>query len=457
MRSFKRRIEAAVFENLGIVQMSELLKMDHNRSGHLRDWITQWRQGQTKGLKCRCMACGHPVFITAKSFNGVNYPLFSHFAGQTKFCPWHSDPTKNPDAVRALQYQGQQESIPHRFACEQIASLCRLDPMCTEAIVNAYRPPTKEDFGRYPDVLAKWTGIGEIVFEVQLSNTFQTEIADRVGHYENEGTSLIWVLFGVDPSENQLKQSFKDVIRRHRGNAFVLDQESIEASMKHQTIMLKCYLEDDQGSFGSFHLVGLSDLNFGKSHLPFYKDRVTEQINRRAHKARQPCFKYLNTISGISGGVVDDTLAKREFMDHIRRISPDIPAADINEIIHLIALIFSAIASVKGSGKLYGSAQANISAMINSSLTRYEFKKYANVVSFFLENSAVGKNVNKSVGEHISRAMKDAKGNLCLDQEPEWQLLSQLVPEVFDPITRKQLGDLSELPVWAVPTKASPP
>jgi competence CoiA-like predicted nuclease len=63
---------------------------------------------------------------------------------------------------------------------------------------------------------------GAFAIEFQLSGTFQTEISARCKNYEYAGIPLLWILFGMDTSAD-VQQSFHDVIRRHRGNAFVLD------------------------------------------------------------------------------------------------------------------------------------------------------------------------------------------------------------------------------------------
>ena len=123
--------------------------------------------------------------------------------------------------------------------CEQVAELVAMDERYIRHEVAQYLPPTESAHGRFPDVYVEWKGFGPFAVEFQMSGTFQTEISFRGKHYEREGIPLLWVLFGID-TDSQISQSFLDVIRRHRGNAFVLDTRAIEASKKQRTLVLSC-------------------------------------------------------------------------------------------------------------------------------------------------------------------------------------------------------------------------
>lgn len=223
----RRLVEAAIFEGeIGPVCARELIAMPADQWGILRDRITDHRQRRPSGLCCRCMMCGDPVFIRTSRWNGQSLPHFAHFKDGGHSCPWRTGDTKHPDLARAAQYQGRQESAAHRLLCEHIAAIARLDPRHVKSTVNTYRAPTENEHGRFPDVAVTWRDFREFAVEVQLSHTFQTEISARCTHYERENVALIWVLYGFDPRAETLPQNFIDVVRRHRGNAFMMDRES---------------------------------------------------------------------------------------------------------------------------------------------------------------------------------------------------------------------------------------
>lgn len=449
MRKPVRRIEAARFHGqVGVVSINELMALPKDTWGNLRDRITDYRSGSPQGIKCTCLACDHPVFIKVSSLNSRKYPLFSHYAPAPDDCQWRSEETSHPDELRAAQYAGKQESAAHRNICDQIAELCRLDQRCTQATVNEYRAPKVEKSGRYPDVNTSWTSFGDIVFEVQLSNTFQTEISERSLHYAREGARLIWVLYGFDLYKDQLKQSFIDVIRRHRGNAFVLDQQAINESYKQQKLILKCYMKSGD-QFDSFELVGLDQLNLKAAGLPFREDRIIPALRQKIDEQRRPCFTYLDTIKGSHVYLTKEGIERRnKLATYLSSLEPELTSSNhLSEVIDLVALVFSAIRFVKGSSDLYGSRQNNITQMLNSSLSGSVLGKYHEIISTLIEETPLKKFIKPSVITHLERARHEHQNGRLYTTEK--RLLGKLVPEIFHGPTRQLLADLEELPEWA--------
>lgn len=400
--------------------------------------------------------CGDPVFIRARKRSGVRYPLFSHFQGGGLYCPWHHGANEHPDQLRRDQYRGQQESQTHRLLCEQIATLSKLDERYVSSAVNAYRPPTESDYGRYPDVAVLWRDFPECVFEVQLSRTFQTEISARCTHYEREGVTLVWVLFGFDLRHAELPQSFVDVIRRHRGNAFILDHESVAASHQQRTIVLKCYLQSADGSFDPPRLVRLDELIFPKDSLPYLEDRISKPLLDRIVETRRPCFEYLKTVEGVSYGVENKSPERERFLVTLRAITPQLSCwgqtkvDEENAVLRLIACVFSLIAEANGKPRIYGTKQPNVVAMLNTWLNnREEVQRCAPILRHLLRSKPLAHLVKGTVGQHLIRAEARMNGNLTLENEPEWIILEKLVPEIFNPRIREQLRYLSMLPAWA--------
>lgn len=236
-----------MIEHVGPVSARELLRMPEDDWGIIRDRITDHTSGKTDGRVARCMMCNGRVFIQTRVKSGKRLPYFAHYKGGDPNCKWFHSKTMLPDAARAAQYQGRQESVAHRMLCEQIDELVRLDGRFVKSTVGQYHTPTEGQYGRYPDVYVEWQGFQPFAIELQLSSTFQTEVSGRSVYYAREGVTLIWVLFGLDLQSGDIPQSFRDVIRRHRGNAFLLDLDAIEASRRQKTLVLKCYLKKRTG------------------------------------------------------------------------------------------------------------------------------------------------------------------------------------------------------------------
>ncbi len=163
----------------------------------------------------------------------------------------------------------------HRLLCNLIAELAAADPRAEAVTVDEYLPPTANAHGRYPDVYVRWGGLPPMAIELQLSRTFQTEISARCVHYDREGIALIWVLYGVELDAEDIPQSFRDVLSRHRMNAFLLDQAAIEASHAQNTLVLSYRLAKPGGGFEPSRQVRLDALTFPSGGLPFVKDRLT--------------------------------------------------------------------------------------------------------------------------------------------------------------------------------------
>ena len=296
----QRIIEVAVVDRVGPITAQQLMTMSEAEWGLLRQRITDARRERGPASIAACLRCGGAVFIKARAFRSQRLPYFAHFKGADTTCPWFTGDTQDPDSLKAGQYHGRQESPAHRLICEQIAALAEQDPSCSRVAVDTYLAPTAEGHGRYPDVLVTYEDGRAVAFEIQLSNTFQTEISDRSLHYRREGVGLIWVLLGHELRSGDLPQSFRDVILRHRDNAFVLDQAAVEASLRNQRLMLTCFLREPEGDFDEGRQIAVSDLVFPEAGWPYYEDRITPGLLARGEAVRAPWRRALQARKELS-------------------------------------------------------------------------------------------------------------------------------------------------------------
>lgn len=426
-RKLQRIIEAALIEGIGPITARDLLAMPEDRWGLLRDRITDRRHGKD-GLVARCMACEGEVYIRTARLGGTSRPLFAHYSGSDPDCPWHHGRNAMPDDVRAAQYQGRQESTFHRLMCEQIAELVALDERHIRHTIAEYLPPTENAHGRYPDIYVEWEGYGAFAIEFQLSGTFQTEISARCKHYEYEGIPLLWILFGVDTSAD-VQQSFRDVIRRHRGNAFVLDPSAVAASKEQKTLVLTCYLRNDEG-FDAPKLVRFDELTIPRSKLPFHEDRIVTPLLAEIEGRRRPWFEALAD------------------WDHFG------PLCDLERPQSLlVAAAFSIVATANGKERNYASGHPNIRAMLNTYLHSGTLAPYTNLLSKLIANTSMADLLATKVGDHLRR--HSAYHQEDEQSSAEWRLLRHLLPEALDPVIRDELTYLNVLPGWAIPKDVS--
>ena len=457
----KRTIEHALLQGIGPISAERLLALSENEWGLLRSAITDGRRARPPKPVARCLMCSGVVFIQARAFRGLRLPYFAHFKGGDATCPWNTGKTLHPDDARALQYGGAQESPAHRMLCEQIAEIAAGDERCMSAYVSKYLPPTKNERGRYPDVLIVRRDAPKIAVEIQLSNTFQTEVSARCLHYEREGVGLLWVLYGLDPQSDDLPQSFRDVVLRHRGNAFLLDDEAVAESLARRTLVLKCYLRGPDGHFEAGRLITLDDLSFPTKGPPFLEDRITPGLLARGEAARTP---WRTALRGRGHDFSSADLRSPAFLaanDHLCGLVQNLRQWEAETyqgqwmIANLIAVVFSTLSHAHGRFRNYASHQDNVQALLNSKLPSENLQPFALIMHKILQRCRADDLLLGSVGKHLDRALALGTGKFVLDHEAPWAAVSVLLPEIFDPLLRFELEALDALPIWARPKTAA--
>ncbi len=430
-REPRRRIEEVIFDRLGPLSARALLAMTRDGWESLRAKITDHRNGKD-GLVARCLACDGEVYITTSH----GRPLFAHYQGSDPHCPWYTGKPMRPDDVRAAQYQGQQESPAHRRICNLIAELAALDERCEVTKVDEYLPSTNGANGRYPDVLVHWRDFGRFVVEYQMSHTFQTEISERCIFYEAEGIPLLWVLSSFEA--DRVPQAVSDVVHRHRGNAFVLDQQSVAASREQKTLMLTCYLRNEAG-FDDPRIVRFDELAFPDSRLPYLEDRLIGKLLEDARQRRHP---YLAALR--AWGDRWDNLAIAELDQFVDRHSID----------YLVASAFEIFTAAEDRPEVFASRHANLKGTLNGYLSPGRLDPFAHILTKLIQNSSKRPILQGTVGVSLKRSVDGYNGRRVeqvSEDSPEWRLIRDLFPEALDPFKRQQLKDANALPPWADP------
>jgi hypothetical protein len=412
--------------------------MHDDEWGFLRDETTRFNK-TGEGLSLRCHECGGPVYVKAVRAQGeLSRPMFAHRKDADHSCPWFTGNTMTPDDARAAQYQGQQVSAAHEQMCALIEELVRLDPRYVRSTRGSYLPSVVNDHGRYPDVYVEWQGVRPFVVEYQRSSTFQNEVTDRTLHYAREGISLLWVFSHLD--RHNLKQSFRDVIRRHRGNAFVLDQAAVAASREQQTLVLSCHLRQGD-TFDPPVLVRYDSLTIPNQNLPFYEDRIVAPLLSRIDARRRHYFPAL----------ADWVKAERVGPIQI----DELQAFERRKADRLIAAAFSIVATANGKKTNYASRHPELREMINNFLDLGSIAPYADLLETLIKNTAQRGLLETSVATVMDRVRngwikRPAPTPQVGEKSQEWLLLRELLPEALDPVIRAELAFYDALPRWAV-------
>jgi hypothetical protein len=456
-KKHKRSIEFAQFNNeLGLISAEELVSA---RSELWREWrsrITDNRMDGDIGYQANCLLCKGRVHIyVARSHRAkTELPAFRHAKGQGEDCPWHTGDALTPEHVRMLQYLGQQESQLHRELCQEIHGLLLPDPRVTNANCNKRYTSAEGDRWKIPDVSADIEGFGKIALELQLSNTFQTEVSGRARFYNKEGIGLIWIFHKFDPSLNSIPTSFLDVIHRQKGNAFVLDLDAKLASVEENTLCLKCYLQKKVG-FEEGKIVRIDQLKIPQRDCMYLEDRLVQPIIDENQAYRQKWRRMLRQQDSPYDAV--EVLKGNDLKNDISNSS------DLGVAVKFISVILSVLANAAKQNVLYATKQPNLVAMLNTYLNTKNLSglaRYATLIEELLNATKHDLPKNCSVYDHIRRAKESEKSFALLERQvkitdPNGDILKRLVPEIFDRHQRTFLKEYEALPLWVRPEVAN--
>jgi hypothetical protein len=456
MKAARRTVREAIFGN-SIVTANELMALKQSEWIAIRNAATDARLGSIPERQGPiCLSCGSPVFVSVAENAGNKLPFFSHYSDGDHSCPWFSRRAITPNQARAAQYQGRQEGAEHRRLCELMSRLACLDDECVEAPIAEYMRSSGEAHGRYPDVLLKFRDGRRVALELQRSSSFQTEISGREAFYRFEGIPLLWVLCGEKPEWGRLPQSHRDVIVRHRGNAFMINHAACKESERRRTLVLACFLQRRDGGFDDAQLVEARGLNFSE-YGSYIEDRLTDQIVGEAVDARLAWAAAISAASStgfLNAGheAIDQIVASvgRQHRQLEASIQDDPWVRQV--VVAGVATLLTMLGAAGGEFRNILNRQPNIRAFLNPRFAAAESGPVLRVYKRFLENSALKAELGGSIGENLERAL--AQATEASTEIAELDLfLDGLFPEALSSTKRAILASAGALPRWATSTE----
>lgn len=255
----------------------------------------------------KCYYCNQLIKIRGKSENESKLKRM-HFAHQwdSDDCPIKTNQEFTQQQIRAIKYNGQKESKLHEQTKELVAASLESNRLTSKGITQVATETVRRDTSglltwRKPDVSAIYY-TRQMVFEIQLSTTFLSVIADREYFYQQNKTFIIWIFKRFSDESEKQRFTEKDVFYGNNQNAFIFDGEAINESKHQQDLILKCLYREPyrSGQLIAYRwqeqLVGLHDLTFDeKNYKVFFFDveGATNSIKKeiedqeRAEWARQ--------------------------------------------------------------------------------------------------------------------------------------------------------------------------
>lgn len=243
-----------------------------------------------------CKYCGQMVKISGRKTERGMPRFFSHLRDSDD-CDYKTTTDRTRREINREKFARCNEGERHKFLKAKIAKYLELTNGVTdvriESTVKGNHPILR---WRRPDVIANYRG-QEVVFELQLSTTFVSVIAERDLFYRLNKQHIIWIT-NFDEQEEYVdltNMMVKDIYYNNRMNIFIFDLDAQRKSEELGELVLKCNWLTPDGNWkypngntsdklrGEF--IKLSDLTFDNLYKPYYVDA------EQAYYVTHPKFK----------------------------------------------------------------------------------------------------------------------------------------------------------------------
>ena len=243
-----------------------------------------------------CKYCGQMVKISGRKTERGIARFFSHLRDSDD-CDYKTTTGRTRREINREKFARCNEGERHKFLKAEIAKFLEktegVTDVRTENTVKGNHPVLR---WRRPDVIANYRG-QEVVFELQLSTTFVSVIAERDMFYRLNKKHIIWVSNFDEQGEHVdlTNMMVKDIYYNNRLNIFIFDIDAQRRSEELGELVLKCNWLKPDGDWeypngntsdklgGKF--IRLSELTFDNTYKPYFVDA------EQAYYAAHPEFK----------------------------------------------------------------------------------------------------------------------------------------------------------------------
>ena len=243
-----------------------------------------------------CKYCGQMVKISGRKTERGLARFFSHLRDCDN-CDYKTTTGRTRREINREKFARCNEGERHKFLKAEIAKYLEMTNgitnVRTENTIKGNHPILR---WRRPDVIANYRG-QEVVFELQLSTTFVSVIAERDLFYRLTKKHIIWISNFDEQGEHVdlTNMMVKDIYYNNRMNLFIFDFDAQRKSEELGELVLKCNWITPDGSWqypngntsdklgGKY--IRLSDLTFDNTYKPYYVDA------EQAYYASHPEYK----------------------------------------------------------------------------------------------------------------------------------------------------------------------
>lgn len=278
----RQTVKLAVdYETGELVSAESLLDLDEDKFSELRRSAMAARVDRKRGgsrVRFQCAICKQPLFLSRYRAEWVNR-WFVH-DGKAEGCPWYEGSKLTPDQMKALIYRGQQEGAQHQEYKQFLARWLEKDPEVTNIALEqtTFSEVIKGEWRR-PDVKCTYRG-QQLVYEIQLSYTFLSDVIARDEFYKREGIFIVWVFACFDLN----RAAVTDEAFFNRRNLFVLDAEAMHQTAEKGTLVFSGYwqvphvIDGHLSDIWTSGFVSLREVSFPLSTFrPYFFDYYAER------------------------------------------------------------------------------------------------------------------------------------------------------------------------------------
>lgn len=282
-----------------IIQAETLLQIDEAEFSALRRSAMSARVERKRGgstVRFLCAICRQPLFLSRRREGNANR-WFVH-DGKSEECPWYEGNKLTPDQTKALIYRGQQEGAKHQEYKSFLAHWLSKDNLVSRISQEqtTFSEVVKGEWRR-PDVKCHYNG-KPLVFEVQLSYTFLSDVIERDKFYKREGIFIVWVFSKFDLDRAAVSD---EAFFNHR-NVFVLDDEALKETIHRGVLTFNGYRQSprliDKKIYDVWEsdFISLSSVTFPEGTFrPFFFNYEAEKAALESLKIKELQDRELET------------------------------------------------------------------------------------------------------------------------------------------------------------------
>lgn len=184
----------------------------------------------------RCAACHKPV--VPRLHYQYKRKHFKHYEGDGD-CYFKTKGKFSQRQIDAMRYNGRKEGPDHiKLKGLLVTSLEHDITFNGIRVEERWWSAMSPEKWKKPDVVAEYFEL-PVAFEIQLSTTFLSVMAERRKFYMENGGLLIWIFKEVDHEDPRQFQD--DVFYNNNSNIFVVDDETARISQEKFELTFRCH------------------------------------------------------------------------------------------------------------------------------------------------------------------------------------------------------------------------